>query len=212
MASAAEGLGMHLKKIPLSSIEKPGSLVGFERTYVGAKAGAIATGQIEGGTKKVFYMLDELEKCPREVQNTLLSLLDDQAKFKDLYYNCEIDLSQSIFGITTNELEKLHGTALYDRIKPFVIKVERYDDATKAAIGKLKLNAALKDNKMADRVVIKDEIFDLIAKATTDDGGRETTQIAERQIITKLKNLLVNAKEGEKVTVDKDFIQDLLKK
>ena len=122
MASAADGLGMYLKKIPLSSIEKPGSLVGFERTYVGAKAGAIAAGQIEGKSKKVFYMLDELEKCPREVQNTLLSLLDDQAKFKDLYYNCEIDLSQSIFGITTNELEKLKGSALYDRIKPFVIK------------------------------------------------------------------------------------------
>ena len=212
MASAADGLGMHLKKIPLSSIEKPGSLVGFERTYVGAKAGAIATGQIEGNTKKVFYMLDELEKCPREVQNTLLSLLDDQAKFKDLYYNCEIDLSQSIFGITTNELEKLKGTALYDRIKPFVIKVDRYDNATKAAIGKIKLNAALKDNNMLERVTVKDEIFDIIARATTDDGGRETTQIAERQIITKLKNILNNLKDGEKVTVDKDFVQKMLQK
>ena len=212
MASAADGLGMYLKKIPLSSIEKPGSLVGFERTYVGAKAGAIAAGQIEGKSKKVFYMLDELEKCPKEVQNTLLSLLDDQAKFKDLYYNCEIDLSQSIFGITTNELEKLKGSALYDRIKPFVIKVDRYDDATKAAIAKIKLNNAIKDNKMLNRVNVKDEVYNLIAKATSDDGGRETTQISERQIITKLKNLLVNANEDEKITVDKSFIENLLRK
>lgn len=212
MASAADGLGMYLKKIPLSSIEKPGSLVGFERTYVGAKAGAIAAGQIEGKSKKVFYMLDELEKCPKEVQNTLLSLLDDQAKFKDLYYNCEIDLSQSIFGITTNELEKLKGSALYDRIKPFVIKVDRYDDATKAAIAKIKLNNAIKDNKMSNRVNVKDEVYNLIAKATSDDGGRETTQISERQIITKLKNLLVNANEDEKITVDKSFIENLLRK
>lgn len=210
MKEAADSLGMYLKKISLNNIEKPGSLVGFERTYSGAKAGAFATGQLEGGTKKVFYMLDELEKSPREVQNTLLSLLDDQAKFKDLYYNCEIDLSQSIFGITTNELERLRGTALYDRIKPFVIKVERYDDATKAAIGRLKLNTALKDNNMVDKVVIKDEIFDIIAKATTDDGGRETTQIAEKKLITELKKQLNYKNKGEKIVVDKEFIENLI--
>jgi ATP-dependent Lon protease len=212
MASAADGLGMYLKKIPLSSIEKPGSLVGFERTFVGAKAGAIAAGQIEGGSKKVFYMLDELEKCPGEVQNTLLSLLDDQAKFKDLYYNCEIDLSQSIFGITTNELERLKGTALYDRIKPHVIKVEKYDNATKKAIAKIKLEGALKENKMWDKVSVNDNVYESIAKRTSDDGGRETTQIAERLIITKLKNLLINTKDGEKITVDENFINKLLQK
>ena len=210
MENAADGLGMYLKKIPLSSIEKPGSLVGFERTYSGAKAGAFATGQLEGGTKKVFYLLDELEKCPSEVQNSLLSLLDDQAKFKDLYYNCEIDLSQSVFGITTNELEKLKGTALYDRIKPFVIKVEAYDNPTKAKIAKIKLENALNINKMKDKVEIKEEIYDVIAKSTSDSGGRETTNIAEKKLITELKKLLNHKKEGEKVVVDKDFIEKLI--
>lgn len=210
MNEAANGLGMYLKKIPLSSIEKPGSLVGFERTYVGAKGGAFATGQLEGDTKKVFYMLDELEKCPKEVQNTLLSLLDDQAKFKDLYYNCEIDLSQSVFGITTNELERLKGTALYDRIKPFVINVEKYDNATKAAIAKLKLEDAIVLNKMKDKVEIKDEIYEIIAKATSDSGGRETTNIAEKKLITELKKILNYKEPSEKVVVDKTFIENLI--
>lgn len=210
MKEASDSLGMYLKKISLNNIDKPGSLVGFERTYVGAKAGAFATGQLEGGTKKVFYMLDELEKAPIEVQNALLSLLDDQAKFKDLYYNCEIDLSQTIFGITTNELERLRGTALYDRIKPFVIKVSAYDDGTKAKIAKLKIQEALKLNKMSSKVDIKEEVYDIIANSTTDQGGRETTQIAEKKLIDELKKLLNHKKGNEKIVVDKTFIEKFL--
>ena len=210
MQETADALGMYLKKISLNNIEKPGSLVGFERTYVGAKAGAFATGQLEGGTKKVFFMLDELEKAPVEVQNALLSLLDDQAKFKDLYYNCEIDLSQSIFGITTNELERLKGTALYDRIKPFVIKVTGYNNETKAKIAKLKLENALKEFKMLEKVEIKDDIYRIIAESTTDQGGRETTQIAEKKLVQELKKLLNYKKPGEKIVVDKTFIEKFL--
>lgn len=210
LKEAADGLGMYFKKVPLCSIEKAGSLVGFQRTYVGAKGGTFATAQLEGNTKRVFYALDELEKAPTEVRQTLLPLLDDQAKFKDLYYNTEIDLSQSIFGITTNELERLKGTPLYDRIKPFVIKVEKYDNATKAGISKLKLTDALKENKMDGKVIVDEGIYDFIAEHTTDAGGRETTQISEKKIITELKKILNYKSEGEKVTVDKDFVQKLL--
>lgn len=206
----ADVLGMYYKKVPMSSIEKPGSLVGFERTYVGAKGGTIAAAQLEGNTKRVVYALDELEKASPEARNTMLALLDDQAKFKDLYYNCEIDLSQSVFAISTNQLEALKGTPLYDRIKPNLIRVTPYDNKTKAAIGRLKLEKALSKNKMKDKVIVNDEIYDVIAKHTTDAGGRETTQIAENRIITELKKRLNHISDGEKITVDKDFVEKLL--
>ena len=171
-------------------------------------------------------------RCKKEIQDNSLKCDNCNAKIGSLCYNCN-----SYNLITALECSNCHAKLLkicsecgaanlpnatrcrkcdiefVSQVHEEAFSVPIHFESMKSQQKvKERLVNALKDNKMIDRVIIKDEIFDIIAKATTDQGGRETTQIAERQIITELKNLLVNAKEGEKITVDKNFIQKMLGK
>lgn len=209
MKVIADALGMHFEKISLSSTKNMEAITGFERTYAGATPGLMAKAQLEGATKKVLYGLDEMEKAPENVLNSFLSILDDQKLFKDKYYNSNIDLSKSIFVVTTNELERLKGTPIYDRIKPHTIKIKPYGLETKTAIVKQKLAKALPLNKLTDKVEIPESIYEEIAKYTTDQGGRHSTQLADKFII-QLKKLVGKNPSG-KVKVDKALLDEMFK-
>ena len=210
MKVIAEALDMHFEKISLSSTKNMEAITGFERTYAGATPGLIAKAQLEGGTKKVLYGLDEMEKAPENVLNTFLSILDDQRLFKDKYYNSNVDLSKSIFVATTNELEKLKGTPIYDRLKPHTIKIKPYGPDTKARIVEQKISKALPLNKLSDKVEFSDNIYEAIAKRTTDQGGRHSTQLVDKFII-QLKKLVNNNKSGEKIKVDDALLDEMFK-
>ena len=209
MKTISDALGMYFKKVSLSATKNPESIIGFERTYAGATPGIMAKAQLEGNTKKVLYGLDELEKADNKVLNTFLSILDDQKIFTDKYYNSNIDLSQSMFVITTNELEKLQGTPLYNRIKPHVINIKKYSNDVKSRIAKLKLDDAIIKNKMQDSVTIASDVYDTIANMATDDGGRYTTQLVDK-LITKLKVQLEHSADG-KMNVSSSDVKDMLK-
>ena len=210
MKSIADSLGMYFKKISLSSTKNPEAITGFERTYAGATPGLMAKAQLEGNTKKVVYGLDEFEKADEKVINTFLSILDDQIIFTDKYYNANVDLSQSIFVITTNQLERLKGTPIYNRIKPHTIKVKPYNNDVKTQIAELKMNGALKQFKLNDKVEIDDDVCRAIVEHTTDQGGRETTQFVEK-IVKAMKKAANNNTTGGKVKVDRNFVEEALK-
>ena len=201
MKVIADSLGMHFEKISLSSTKNMEAITGFERTYAGATPGLMAKAQLEGATKKVLYGLDEMEKAPENVLNTFLSILDDQKLFKDKYYNANVDLSKSIFVVTTNELEKL---------KAHTIKIKPYGLETKTAIVKQKLSKALPLNKLTEKVEIPEEIYEEIAKRTTDQGGRHSTQLADKFII-QLKKMVGKQTDGNKVKVDKAMLDEMFK-
>lgn len=209
MKAISDSLGMYFKKISLSATKNPESITGFERTYVGATPGMIAKAQLEGNTKKVVYGLDELEKADEKILNTFLSILDDQKIFTDRYYNTNVDLSQSMFIVTTNQLERLKGTPLYNRIKPHVIKIKPYNNEVKAKIAKQKIDMGLKVNKMNNKVVIDPDVYDTISKIATDDGGRYTTQLADKLIIN-LKTSLEES-NNSKIHVTSDYINKIFK-
>lgn len=204
MKTIADALGMYFKKISLGGAKNGEMITGFERTYVGATPGVIAKAQLEGGTKKVLYGFDEAEKAAgSSVLDVLLPIFDNQRIFTDKYYNANIDLSQSMFVLTTNEIERL-PEALRNRVQ--VIRIGEYSKDVKSKIAKSKLLKELSDNKMKDRIKVSDDAYDAIADLTTDKGGRQTTQFVDN-LIQKLKGMLV---DGEKdITVDRALIDSL---
>ena len=211
MKAIADALGMYFKKISMSATKNSESIIGFERTYVGATPGVIAKAQLEGNTKKVVYGLDEFEKGDEKVMNTFLSLLDDQKIFTDRYYNSNIDLSQSMFIITTNELERLRGTPIYSRIKPHVININPYDAGVKSRIAQQKMSYLLESNKMSDKVNIADDVYAAIAEKAPDEGGRYTAQLVDK-LITDMKKQLNHTPENKKLEVDAEYVKKVFEK
>jgi len=207
MKAIAEALEMYFKKISLSGTNNIEAVTGFERTYAGATPGLIAKAQLEGGTKRVVYGLDEFEKTSEKVQNAFLDILDGSGTFTDKYYNSKIDLSQSIFILTTNDVEKLRGTPIYSRIAGAnLIKINPYNAETKTAIARLLTEEALKANKMFDRIEIPESIYKIMAEiAENDTGGRGVSQLSEK-LIQALKGKLNKSKTFE---VTDDYVKKL---
>lgn len=208
----SRALDMHYKKVSLAGATGKAVIKGSEPVYTGATYGAIAEGQIEGKTKRVCYLLDEAEKTGTSdfngrIEDTLLSIFDDQAQFVDDNLNVPIDLSKSVFVMTTNEFNKL-SSPLQNRIKK--ISINAYDNKVKAEIAKLKLTKGLQKNKMGtDKVIVEPDVYSKIAEMTTDQGGRETTRNVD-EIIRSLKCIFEDKKEKEPVVLNASFVEKYL--
>ena len=156
--------------------------------------------------------MDEAEKTGTSdfngrIEDTLLSIFDDQAQFVDDNLNVPIDLSKSVFVMTTNEFNKL-SSPLQNRIKK--ISINAYDNKVKAEIAKLKLTKGLQKNKMGtDKVIVEPDVYSKIAEMTTDQGGRETTRNVD-EIIRSLKCIFEDKKEKEPVVLNASFVEKYL--
>ncbi len=204
MKTIADALGMYFKKISLGGAKNGEMITGFERTYSGATPGIIAKAQLEGGTKKVLYGFDEAEKAAdNSILDVLLPIFDNQRIFTDKYYNANIDLSQSMFVLTTNDF-KLLPEALRNRVQ--AIHIGEYSKDVKSKIAKSKLTKELSHNKMDDKIKLADDVYDAIADLTTDKGGRQTTQFVDN-LIQKLKGMIIDGQND--ITVDKNLIDSL---
>lgn len=206
----AEAMGIPYKKIAMGGATGKSVIRGTESQYVGAEAGGIAKGQIDSGSNRVLYLLDEVDKLGKSdqhgsVESALLSLFDDQAKFADDFLGTELDLSQSVFVLTTNEFEKL-STPLKNRVK--LIKIKPYSKDTKTKIAKMHLTNELKENKMSDLVDVDERAYAKIAEMAKDQGGRETTRNVKeliRQINTMIG--LGEMPKNGKLKIDENFVR-----
>lgn len=207
----AEAMGMHYKKIPLNGASGKAPIKGYEAVYTGASSGGIAQGQLEGKTKKVLYCLDEADKTASsdyngKVEDTLLSLFDDQALFTDDNLDVPIDVTKSIFILTTNDFEKL-SAPLKNRVRK--MSIAPYGVDIKAKIAKLKMEDALKSSNLdSSKVEISsDKVYQSIAEMTKDQGGRETNQNVIsiiKKIITKIE---LGENNGKPVVVTPEFVK-----
>ena len=210
----SEALGMHYKKISLAGATGKAPIRGSESVYTGAEMGGIASGQIEGGTKRVLYCIDEVEKGGTSdhngnIEHTLLALFDDQAKFTDDFLDVPIDISQSVFVLTSNDFNKL-SKPLQNRV--IKININPYDNKTKASIAKLKMEQALSKYKLDDTKVriVSDDVYDHIAKMTKDDGGREATRLVDTLIKKLIGIIELGENKGKVVEVNSTFVENQL--
>lgn len=231
----AEAIGAPYKKIALGGASGSSIIRGTESKFVGAEAGGIARGQIDNGTKRVVYCLDEAEKVAKDSQHgdphaAMASLTDGTGKFEDDFLGATLDTSESIFVLTTNEFEKL-PSYLQSRVR--LIKIAPYGVETKTKIAKMHLTNKLNKSKLNEKVRVSEDTYQAIADLTTDKGGRDTTKYIQDQLIPIIEKLdMIGKKEGNsikfkypdgtfkeiakldasgKMIVDKDFINFWLK-
>ena len=205
----AEALNVPYKKISMGGATGTSIIKGTESKFVGSEAGGIAKGQIDNKTNRVLYCLDEVDKLGKSEQHgsteaALLSLFDDQARFADDFLGTELDISNSIFVLTTNDYNKL-STPLKNRMK--LIKINPYGIDTKAKIAKMHLARELSENKLSDKITVNENSYKQLAEMTNDEGGRQTTKNVQeliRQIKAKLE---LGEVQGDKIEVDANFIK-----
>lgn len=205
----ADASGMYFKKIPCGGIGDAQEIIGFKRTYVGSIPGSIAQAQIESGTKRVCYCLDEIDRVTKkEVLDALLAPFDDQALFIDQHYCSPIDLSQSVFAMTTNDFTRL-PEALKNRAK--IIHIKDFTPEEKAGIAKLQLKDLFKEHNVEQYVEgIDDEIYKNIVARTDDKGGRQVTKLVQ-ELIQKIKARQQdgNISTTQKVKINNAFLDEI---
>jgi len=91
--------------------------------------GEILKGMIKYKSRVVIFLLDEFEKCDKQVQKVLGNLTDKtlNKKFKDVFYDRPIPINQCIFFCTANYPEDIEQFLL-SRLTPVKIQPATYHD------------------------------------------------------------------------------------
>ena len=206
----AKATGLPHKEINMAGATGKSKIIGNESVYTGASWGEIADAQLEHKTRNVVYTLDELEKTGTsdhngKVEDTLLPLLDGRHKIKDDFLGVDIDISDSIVIITTNDFERL-SEPLRDRIS-YKFKIAPYSKETKAKIAKFKFDKSLQYHNIADRVTIKPEVYQYIADNVTDQGGREVSENVQN---VAHKIFVLSKEQDGNINISKDMVKNWL--
>ncbi len=137
-SSIALAMGRKFVRLSLGGVHDETVLRGHGRTYQGSMPGKIMDSMKQAGTVNPVMLLDEVDKIGREGNAgdptaALLEILDPKqnSTFRDQYLNVPYDLSEVIFIVTANELDKI-PVWLRDRTE--IIEVDGYTTLEKMEI------------------------------------------------------------------------------
>lgn len=179
--SIAKALHRPFQKISLTGINESFALGGLDRAYAGAKSGRIIQAIKNSGFNNPVILLDEIDKVSRvslhgDPLAPLLEILDpaQNKNFFDKYLNLPFDVSNVLFILTANDIEKI-PTELYDRIR--VINIHSYCFLEKKAIAKnYAIPRILNDSGLnKDDIVFTDRGLDYLMKFSVFEGGMRGT-------------------------------------
>lgn len=210
--SIAKALDRKLVRIALGGLEDVNELRGHRRTYIGAMPGRIAQGLINAKQMNPVMVLDEIDKISRfkgDPTAVLLEVLDPEqnAHFRDLYLNFELDLSKVLFIATANDPSTIPAP-LKDRME--MIFVGSYTPQEKFEIAKRYLipQEMKKHSLKKSEISISDAALrEIIDKYTKEAGVRNLRRVIAK-IMRKAALLILEGKEKVRVTVKnlKDFL------
>ncbi len=213
--SIARALGRPFERISLGGLRDEAELRGHRRTYVGAMPGRIIQALHRCGVKNPVIMLDELDKVGMDSRHgdpaaVLLEILDPQQNncFRDLYLDCDFDLSQIFFIATANNLSEVPAPLL-DRLE--IIDISGYSQTEKLAIAQKHLlprqieKAGLPNNALQ---LSPQTINSIVENYTREAGVRQL----EQQLGRLCRKVAVRHASGntEPVVIYPEQLEELL--
>jgi ATP-dependent Lon protease len=182
--SIAHALGRKMKRISLGGVADESEIRGHRKTYIGAMPGKIAKAFINVGVKNPLILLDEIDKMGKDHKgdpaSAMLEVLDPEQNnnFMDHYFDVPIDLSETLFIATANDMRGIPGP-LRDRMEIIELSGYTYDEkeniATKHLIPKQIRKNGLDDSNV---VFMPPGLNKIILQHTREAGVRNL----ERQV------------------------------
>ena len=148
---------------------------GSSALYNNSKAGLIAEALKRAGTTRAVLLLDEVDKCQPAAQAALLDLLDGHRSYFEQYLRCDIDVRQTVFVLTANDLSLL-SPILRDRCEIIAMKGYTWEEKLEIA-RQVMLPAALKKYGMPPDALPEPLVKDFIrqyCRARLPRSGRRS--------------------------------------
>ena len=215
--SIAKALGRKLVRVALGGMEDVNELRGHRRTYVGAMPGRIVQGLIEAEQFNPVIVLDEIDKVGRNLRgdptSALLEILDPEQndKFRDLYLNFAIYLSEAVFIATANDISTIPAP-LRDRMEFIFVSSytpqEKFEIAKKYLIPQELKKHGLRSAEVSIPVAV---LRELIERYTREAGVRNLRRKIAAIMRKAAKKLLEN-KELQKVKLDLNNLHEYAEK
>ncbi len=205
--SIAKALNKDFFNFSLGGVSVSEEINGMKRFFVGAKPGRIMEGVTQAGSKNCIILLDEIDKMSSQSNrgdpySVLLEILDrnQNAEFKDRYFDVPFDLSQVMFIATANDISAVPDP-LKNRME--IINIEGYSLNEKVHIAKeYILKKALREIGVDENLVtIQDKTIQTIIEDYTFESGvrqleRALSEICKKYLISlQMKNMPIVPKE-----------------
>ncbi len=207
--SLAKAISLSLKrkcvKISVGGINDEAEITGHRRAYVGAAPGKIITGLRRVGVNNPVFIIDEIDKMTKDIKgdpaSSLLEVLDKEQndKFVDHFVEEEFDLSNVMFILTANYIDKIPNE-LKDRLE--IIELSSYTLLEKVNITENYLLKKLSEeyNVSLDEFNLRHgTITKIINNYTRESGVRELERLIRSLFRKFIYNKLVNE---EKIDVN----------
>lgn len=154
------------------------NIKGSSTVYDNSSAGLVATALKRAGTTRMLLLLDEVDKAQPDAQWALLDLLDSHRSFYEQHIACDIDVHQTVFVLTANDLNQL-SPILRDRCD--IIHMGGYTCEQKLDIARQSmLPSALHKYALADDTFPDALVEELVSKYCRAPGCRDLESCLDR--------------------------------
>ncbi len=225
--SIARTLNRPFERVSLGGLRDEAELRGHRRTYVGAMPGRIIQALHRCGVRNPVIMLDELDKVGKDSHrgdpaSVLLEILDPQQNncFRDLYLDCDFDLSQVFFIATANNLSEVPAPLL-DRLE--IIEISGYSETEKLAIAQKHLlpcqiekaglpNQALQLSPQTINLIIENYTREAGVRQLEQQLGSLCRKVAVRHASGNTKPVIISPEELEELLGARNFLPSHIQK
>jgi ATP-dependent Lon protease len=225
--SIARTLNRPFERVSLGGLRDEAELRGHRRTYVGAMPGRIIQALHRCGVRNPVIMLDELDKVGTDSHrgdpaSVLLEILDPQQNncFRDLYLDCNFDLSQVFFIATANNLSEVPAPLL-DRLE--IIEISGYSEAEKLAIAQKHLlprqiekaglpNQSLQLSPQTINLIIENYTREAGVRQLEQQLGRLCRKVAVRHASGNTEPVVIYPEELEELLGARNFLPSHIQK
>lgn len=145
----AESIDWDIEIISMNGKKDPSVFFGVPQEWAGAGCGEILKAMIKHKSRALIVLLDEFEKCDKQVQQVLGNLTDKSLnkKFKDVFFDFPVPINEIIWFCTANYAKQIEPF-IYSRLTPIHIKPLSY--AERLEIAQDLINYNFKSYKISD--------------------------------------------------------------